>query len=126
MNYLIDTHILLWWLANSKQMKIKTRKILENPENQIFVSSVSVWEIIIKKSLKKLQAPSNLVEMIHHNEFDELPVRFYHAEALEKLQKHHHDPFDRLLIAQSISENLAFISADSQMQKYKTLRLIHA
>jgi PIN domain nuclease of toxin-antitoxin system len=123
MSYLIDTHILLWWLENSPKLKKSVKKILENSDNQIYVSSVSVWEIVIKKTLKKLEAPTNLIEMIHHHDFDELPVRFQHATALEKLALHHNDPFDRLLIAQCLSENLTFITEDAQIKKYKGLKI---
>ena len=124
MSYLIDTHILLWWFENSSKITKQVKKIIENPDHQIFVSSVSVWEIVIKCSLKKLEAPDNLIEMIHNHSFDELPVRFQHAKSLEKLPKHHNDPFDRLLIAQCLAENLTFISADSQIKKYKNIDLI--
>ena len=124
MSHLIDTHILLWWLEDSAKIKKQVKKILENPDNQIFVSSVSVWEVVIKCSLKKLKAPDNLLEMIKLNDFDELPVRFKHVKYLEKISNHHNDPFDRLLIAQCLSENLTLITEDSLIKKYKELKIL--
>lgn len=124
MSYLLDTHILLWWLENSPKIKTRVKKVLENPDNQIFVSSVSVWEIVIKRSLKKLEAPDNLIEMIKHHEFDELPIRFQHANFLEKIPKHHNDPFDRLLIAQGIYEGLTLITEDNHIKKYKDVKFL--
>lgn len=116
--YLLDTHILLWWLANDKKLAKKTRDIIAKPTNNIVVSTVSIWEIIIKKSLNKLTAPDNLKEVIISNDFGILSITADHALYLEKLPKIHNDPFDRLLIAQSIVEKVTFITADEIIPKY--------
>lgn len=117
--YLIDTHILLWWVSENKKLTKSLRTIIENPDNEIWVSTVTVWEIAIKKSLNKLQAPDNLKEILELNSFNLLSLSIDHALAVEHLPHIHNDPFDRLLIAQAIVENLTFITADELIHKYK-------
>ena len=116
--YLIDTHILLWWLSNDKKLVKKIRDLIANPDNQILVSAVTVWEIVIKKSLNKLKAPDNLKEILLANDFKLLPMNLEHALYIEYLPPIHHDPFDRLLIAQSIVENVVFVTADKIIPQY--------
>ncbi|MCX5922051.1 MAG: type II toxin-antitoxin system VapC family toxin [Candidatus Dependentiae bacterium] len=116
--YLLDTHILLWWLANDKKLVKKTRDLIANPSNNIIVSTVSIWEIVIKKSLNKLIAPDNLKEVIISNDFSILSITADHALYLEKLPMIHNDPFDRLLIAQSLVEKVTLITADEIIPKY--------
>lgn len=117
--YLLDTHILLWWLANDKKLTKKISALIENPDNYILVSAVSIWEIAIKKSLKKLKAPDNLKEALEVNDFHLLSMTADHALQIEHLPNHHNDPFDRLLIAQCQVEGLTFITADKIIPKYK-------
>jgi PIN domain nuclease of toxin-antitoxin system len=117
--YLLDTHILLWWLFDDKRLTNKIRDLIESPDNQIFVSIISVWEIIIKKSLNKLIAPDNLEEVLQNDNFDILPVDIKHVLYLENLPYEHSDPFDRLLISQCLSEDLIFITDDKIIRKYE-------
>ena len=124
MRYLLDTHILLWWLADDPQLKNKFRKVIADPDVQIYVSSVSVWEVEIKRSLNKLTAPNNLLAMIESNQFIELAMHFSHAEKIKDLPNIHQDPFDRLLIAQSLCENLIFLSEDKIIKKYKMISFL--
>src|SRR4051812_14147089 len=119
MTYLLDTHILLWWLANTSELTPRMKKAIEKPEHTIYVSSVSIWEIATKKSLKKLKSPKDLIERIAANSFEELPVKFAHAAYVEKLPLIHTDPFDRLLIAQSIVNDLVLITVDQHIKSYK-------
>ena len=119
MNVLIDTHVLLWWLANDKKLSVKARKIIENPENVIFVSSVSAWEISIKKSLGKLKSPDNLEEVLEENQFFALNISIKHALAAGKLRKIHEDPFDRMLIAQAGIDDLPVMTHDKIFKKYE-------
>ena len=117
--YLIDTHILLWWLSNDKKLTKKVKDLIANPENDILVSSVSIWEIVIKKSLNKLNVPDNLKEIVDTSDMKFLSMTVYHALYLENLPPIHSDPFDRLLIAQCIVEDLIFVTADKIIPKYK-------
>lgn len=117
-SYLLDTPILLWWLADDAKLDKKTKDLIARPTTRIFVSTVSVWEIVIKKSLNKLAAPDNLKEMLYENDFEILSITADHALYLEHLPAIHHDPFDRLLIAQSVLEDLTIITADKIIPKY--------
>jgi len=117
--YLIDTHILLWWFFDDKNLKKNIREIITNEENEIKVSIASLWEITIKKSLNKLKAPDNLKEALEESNFQILPITLDHLRKLEHLPNLHNDPFDRLFIAQSIFEKLTFITADKNIKKYK-------
>ena len=119
MKYILDTHILLWWLSDSKNLSLKIREKITNPNNIIYVSAISIWEIEIKKSLGKLQAPEIDVKIITACQFKELPVHIKHILALKELPNHHNDPFDRLLICQSIVEKATLITGDKLMAKYK-------
>ena len=116
--YLIDTHILLWWLSNDKKLPKKIDDLIANPSNSIIVSAVTAWEIAIKKSLNKLQAPDNLEEILEENNITVLSMSIEHALYVEHLPSIHQDPFDRLLIAQCIIEELIFVTADTIIPKY--------
>lgn len=118
MNILLDTHILLWWLADDPTLSKKARTIISDEKNLIFVSAISAWEIIIKMALGKLQAPENLAEVIMENNFKELPVTLQHVLVIKQLPLHHHDPFDRMLVAQAKSESLTLLTSDEKNMLY--------
>lgn len=115
--YLLDTHILLWWFSNDKQLSKKIKNEIADSDNNIFVSSASIWEIAIKKSLGKLKVPNNLKEIIE-SEFEFLSITAEHAQQVEFLSKIHNDPFDRLLVAQCMVEKLTLITADTIIPRY--------
>lgn len=117
--YLLDTHILLWWLSGDKKLGKKRTDLIAKSTNHIIVSTVTIWEIVIKKSLGKIQVPDNIKEVIIENEFEILPITLDHVLYLEHLPEIHHDPFDRLLIAQSMYEDMIFVTADKIIPKYK-------
>lgn len=117
--YLLDTHILLWWLSDDKKLDQKKRAIISKASNHIIVSAVSIWEIIIKKSLKKLNAPDDLKNILHKNNFEIMDITVDHVLTLEELPLIHNDPFDRLLLAQSIYEDLVLITVDENILRYK-------
>ncbi len=121
MMFLLDTHVLLWWLMDDALLSKKVRDVIGDSRNRIFVSAASAWEISIKKSLKKLDAPNDLEDAIAQNGFEALPIAFAHARVVGALPRHHDDPFDRMLIAQAKVENLSIITHDMQMQKYHKL-----
>lgn len=116
--YLLDTHILLWCLEDSPLLKPQTRALIQDPNHIVFVSAVSIWEIIIKKMLGKLQIPDNLQEVIEKTGFKSLPMTQEDALTLESLPSIHADPFDRLLIAQAKRHRLTFITHDQHCIAY--------
>ncbi|HSX37808.1 MAG TPA: type II toxin-antitoxin system VapC family toxin [Chlamydiales bacterium] len=121
MRLLLDTHIFLWWVKGDKRLpKNSIEKIKEAEE--VFLSSASVWEIAIKMGLGRISGNMNaLIEEMHSSHFLELPVTSQHAAATLGLPDLHRDPFDRILIAQAVSEPLVFLTADSKLKKYSEL-----
>jgi PIN domain nuclease of toxin-antitoxin system len=116
--FLLDTHILLWCLEASPRLKPQTKKLIQDPNQIILVSAVSIWEIIVKKMLGKLQIPDNLQEVIEKTGFKSLPMTLEDALVLESLPPIHADPFDRLLIAQAKRHGLTFITHDIHCAAY--------
>jgi PIN domain nuclease of toxin-antitoxin system len=118
MGFLLDTNILLWWLANDPKLSADIREVIKNPVNDCFVSAVTVWEIAIKNSLGKLRQPDDLLVVIRDNRFQILDISAVHCLRVGSLPWHHKDPFDRLLISQALVENLTLISADEKFKFY--------
>ena len=121
MNLLLDTHTFIWFIEGSSELSKNARLEIENPQNQCFVSMVSLWEMSIKIGLGKLdmQSPFETVMAdISENGFDLLPLLFEHTLQNSRLGWHHKDPFDRLLAAQCISENMPFLSRDGIFETY--------
>jgi len=122
MNYLLDTHILIWFLNGDKDLSSNARKAIESREAINFVSIVSLWEIAIKISLNRLDLKSPFEKIgveISNNNFQMLPITFQDTLILSSLPFHHSDPFDRLLIAQSINNKFTVISKDQYFTSYK-------
>jgi PIN domain nuclease of toxin-antitoxin system len=115
---LVDTHALLWWLTDDPALSPRAREAIADPENEPLVSTASVWEIAIKRSLGKLTAADDLPERISGAGFAWLDVGAQHAWQLRGLPLHHRDPFDRLLIAQAMVERLPVVTADQQFGAY--------
>ena len=121
MHVLLDTHIFIWWLNNDVRLSKKARLLIRDSE-EIYVSSASIWEAAIKIQLGKLKVHIDLlVNSIASEGFIELPVSAVHAAAILTLPLHHRDPFDRILIAQAVSEPLRFLTADQTLQVYSEL-----
>lgn len=121
MNYLLDTHALIWFVEADTHLPQRIRVLISDPANTIWVSHVSIWEIAIKTSLSKLQLSLSLAaleQFLVEKEFSILPTRFPHFENLLSLPYHHTDPFDRLLIAQSIAEDFTAVTHDGRFQAY--------
>jgi len=121
MNYLIDTHILLWYMVGDKRVNKETHTILEDPSNTIFLSNVSLWEIAIKTSIGKLKLKGNMVDLekyLLEIGCQILPFDFEDLETLLILPFHHQDPFDRLIIAQGKNKSLEIITNDSYFKEY--------
>jgi len=121
MRLLLDTHIYIWALMDSRKLSKAARKLIADADD-VFVSAASIWEAAIKARLGKLDVDVNLlVSEIQASGFIELPVRAAHAAMVRNLQDLHGDPFDRLLIAQAMSEPLRFMTADGQLAAYSEL-----
>jgi PIN domain nuclease of toxin-antitoxin system len=124
MRLLLDTHVLLWTLGAPKRLGKEARAIIENPDNEVMFSAASIWEIAIKSALKRDDfrvAPDEILAAAIDSGFTELPVRSAAAALVAKLPAHHRDPFDRLLIAQAITEPAMLYTADSQLEVYSEL-----
>ena len=123
--YLIDTHILIWWLEGSEKLSTKVRDVLKNGENTIYFSSGAIWEMVIKQSLGRLDMPDNIEDVLRSESIDVLPITAPHALAVADRPHHHRDPFDRIQIAQAQHEGLVLISQDREFEKY-AVRLLKA
>ena len=121
MRLLLDTHLFLWAVAGSPQLRPAARRMIEAAD-RVYVSAASLWEIAIKARLGKIQAdPGELVAAIDASGYVELPITAAHAAAVAQLPLHHRDPFDRLLIAQCMSEPLRFLTPDGILSQYSDL-----
>lgn len=121
MKVLFDTHTFLWWDSEPGRLSQRVLELCQNPENTLLLSTASVWEIQIKIQLGKLKLNLSLADIIHQQEengIEILPVHVSHVLALSDLPPYHKDPFDRLLIAQSIVEETVFASVDETIAKY--------
>lgn len=119
MKLLVDTHLLLWWLADDARLPGKARDMLSDDQNEICVSVASLWEIVLKMDKGKLKVnPSELLNEIHANQFNVVPIEAAHTLTYARLPQHHHDPFDRMLVAQATSESLRLLTHDPQLRNY--------
>lgn len=123
MQYLLDTHVILWWFTTPKKLSAKTQKIIKDKSNAIFVSSASFWEMAIKKSLGRLTLPHNLIETVAAESFKILPIMPEEGLGVADLPLLHSDPFDRLLIMQAKLHDLIIITKDLKMADYPVITL---
>jgi PIN domain nuclease of toxin-antitoxin system len=119
MNVLLDTHILIWALENNPTLSENARNAIITGSNIVFVSSASVWEISIKKSIGKLKVSDNLLEEFFAHRFSLLDINAEHAQLSGELPPIHKDPFDRMLVAQAKIEKLTLISVDPHIAQYE-------
>lgn len=122
MKLLLDTHTFIWLDSNPSRLSEKVRSLLQDPNNTLLLSVVSIWEMQIKTQIGKLQLSIPLAELVESqrqaNMIEILPVSLSHVLAIEQLPLHHKDPFDRLLIAQANVEDATLISQDATLAKY--------
>lgn len=122
MNLLLDTHTFLWWVTDDPNLSTVVHTLIADPENTIYFSVISAWEIMIKSQTGKLVLPESAEAYIPSrltvNQFNTLSVELSHVLNLATLPSHHRDPFDRLLIAQSHSENIAIATVDALITQY--------
>jgi PIN domain nuclease of toxin-antitoxin system len=116
---LLDTHILLWWTRGDRRLSKALRAVIESNENDVTVSVATYWEIAIKKNLGRVDVDlAELQSAVKADGFEELPIHVAHTLRLESLPDHHRDPFDRLLIAQSIVEGHRLVTRDDWILAY--------
>lgn len=118
MKVLLDTHILIWWLEDSPCLSRKVREIIMDPDNFIFVSVGTLWEISIKEQIGKLIVPQGIEREIANNNFQILPIEARHIKTLGNLPLHHKDPFDRILVSQALTEGFTLITHDTRQGAY--------
>lgn len=123
MNYLLDTHAFLWTISQSKKLSKKAVEIIKNPKNEIFVSAVTFWEISIKTRIGKIDLdiiePEELLQLADKMRFQLISLTAEESITYYKLQEtSHNDPFDRMLIWQSIVRNMSLISKDEELHKF--------
>ncbi|HET9894094.1 MAG TPA: type II toxin-antitoxin system VapC family toxin [Streptosporangiaceae bacterium] len=123
MRLLLDTHALLWWLADAG-LTDQARDAVADQANLVMVSAVSAWEISIKKAVGKLTAPDDLEQQIDEGGFAPLPITIRHGIAAGELPRHHDDPFDRMLIAQAVAEGLTVVTHDKRFADYDVAILL--
>ena len=121
MRLLIDTQIFIWSVLDSDKLGLKARQIMLGA-SEVFVSAASIWEIAIKVKIGKLEGdPDEFMEAIKLSGFRELMISARHAAKVHELSLYHRDPFDRLLIAQTLTEPMRFLTADSMLEQYSEL-----
>ena len=122
MRVLLDTHALLWYLSSDSRLSDKAIAVLGDHKTEAFVSIATLWELVIKISLGKIELAAPFEELfpsqLEENGFELLPVEIQHLRRLSELPFHHRDPFDRLLIAQAIEESLVILSVDEAFEAY--------
>jgi PIN domain nuclease of toxin-antitoxin system len=127
MRLLLDTHAFLWWVEDDSRLSRKARAAIAEPGNDCFLSLASSWEMAIKISLGKLRLAAPLErfipEQLAANGFRELAIDFRHVARVSRLPFHHRDPFDRLLVAQALEEDLTVVSADRVFRTYGSSRV---
>ncbi|MGI9173719.1 MAG: type II toxin-antitoxin system VapC family toxin [Rhodothermales bacterium] len=122
MRLLLDTHTFLWWVTNDASLSQTARHLIADTANEVFVSAANAWEIAIKTGIGKLQLPEPperyVPDRIARNGFQPLPITVAHALRVSALPPHHRDPFDRVLIAQALVEDMPLLTADAMIQRY--------
>jgi PIN domain nuclease of toxin-antitoxin system len=120
----VDTHLLLWAVASSRRLPKEARSLILDAANEVFYSAASVWEVAIKSALRRSDFkadPTVLVRALAHSGFSELPVTGAHAARVARLPALHRDPFDRLLVAQSLAEPMTLLTNDAVLVGYGPL-----
>ncbi|MGW4838640.1 type II toxin-antitoxin system VapC family toxin [Streptomyces globisporus] len=117
MRLLLDTHVILWWLADSDELSDRVKDLLDT-EPSVHISAVSAWEIAIKQSMGKLDGPEDLAERVRDSQFTALPITAGHGVRAGRLPALHRDPFDRILVAQAQTEGMTVVTRDKWIPQY--------
>ena len=123
MSYLLDTHILLWWVEDDPRVRADTRAKIADPSHEVVVSVASLWEAAIKRAVGKLRFETTTLLDLSRGGMRVLPVTAEHALGAGDLPRHHDDPFDRMLVAQALAEGLTLISRDARLRSYDVVIL---
>ena len=127
MRLLLDTHSFLWWVQDERALSAKARVAIADPDNECLLSLASCWEMAIKLSLGKLKLPVAIErfipEQLTANGFRQLDIGFRHVARVATLAFHHRDPFDRLLAAQALEDDLTIVSSDAVFRRYGVKRI---
>jgi PIN domain nuclease of toxin-antitoxin system len=115
---LLDTNIFLWWQWRDRHLPNAAKLAIEERDNEIFVSAASIWEVIIKRQIGKLEFDGSPITACSDAGFHLLDVTAAHAEAVGDLRRHHGDPFDRMLVAQARVDHLTIVTEDRQFALY--------
>ena len=118
MRLILDTRVLLWWRDAATPLSRQARAAIADGSNEILVSIASLWELTIKRALGKITFPDDLEVVLQEERFGLLSISFEHLRALDALPHLHRDPFDRLLLAQSLAERLPIVSRDRRFAAY--------
>lgn len=118
MRLLVDTHAALWLLGEDKRLSPTADQMLTDASNEVLLSAAVVWEVAIKQSLGKLDAPDGFAKLLMDGGAMPLSVSIEHAHAVRSLPWHHRDPFDRVLVAQAILEDAVIVSSDDRLRAY--------
>ena len=119
MRLLLDTHALLWWLSDDRRLGQRARSLIADRTNDVLVSAASLWEIVVKRRIGKLDAEIGAIEeAVVRDGLERLSITPAHLALLATLPAHHRDPFDHLLIAQAMSEDAVLVSDDQDMPAY--------
>ena len=115
---LLDTHVLLWWLADNPRLGSEARNLIGAAANSVYVSAATTWEIAIKQGIGKVTAPDDLDSIVDLEGFEKLPISLYHGQQAGRLPLLHRDPFDRMLVAQAKAEGLTVMTANRHIAIY--------
>jgi PIN domain nuclease of toxin-antitoxin system len=116
--YLLDTHALLWWLGDPSRLSEQARETIANTSMPVFMSVAAAWEITIKQASGRIHAPDDLPQVLADSDIHPLPITLPHVLAIGSLPMHHHDPFDRIMIAQAQVESLTLVTRDRLIEQY--------
>lgn len=122
MRLLLDTHAFLWWVADDERLSPRAAALIAEPSNEVLVSAATAWEVVVKSALGRVEVPTPvdrfLTAQIEANAFIPLPIHMRHTLGLAALPQIHRDPFDRILVAQAVAEDLTIVSRDRVMDGY--------
>lgn len=118
MSTLLDTHVVIWWLTDDPTLADDVKDLLDH-DPDVYVSVASIWEVAIKQAIGKLTEPADLPERLRDSGFSVLAIETEHALVAARLPLIHRDPFDRILVAQALCENLTLLSRDTEVARYE-------